>query len=94
MKKYKITRWDNEIEELEIVKETACFVWVKNDSTIGYCREKKESRCGIICETWQQAYDLLLVRKTNEVEAAKRRLVEAEEDLQEVEKMNPSPAGQ
>ena len=87
MKKYKTSRWDNEIEEIEIARETEHSIWIKGERWGGSyeCRCKKATKWDIYHNTWRAAYACLLDRLTRNVESAKDQLEECEQDLREIQ---------
>ncbi len=87
MKKYKTSKWDETIEEVEIVKESESCIWV-NTERFGkprLDRHLKDSAYCIYHDTWEKAYNYLLGRSKDKILAAKNRLKMAEQALVEAQ---------
>lgn len=75
MIKYKTTNSYVEIHSVEVSKETALSVWVKNKH--GETRQQKSSSWCVFHDTWQQAKDYLVARETQRVEGLRLQLERA-----------------
>ena len=83
---YKYKTWDDDIEKVEVFKETAKSVWVKDCIGTRFSRVSKSSRWGIYHNTWKKAHDYVFKRCKQQIEFAERRLIEAKADLEAVKK--------
>jgi hypothetical protein len=86
MLKWKTTRWrDAEIERVEVVRETDHTVWVRvNTAWHGQPpkwkeqQRRKDSGGDVYHETWEAAHAHLLDRAESDLEAARKRLTNAQ----------------
>ena len=87
MKRYEINRWDVEIKEVEVLRETAKFLILSSGGRKGERREAKESYFSLYHATWEAAHKYLLQRTKKEVEWAKDNLEIKINTLEIVENM-------
>ena len=87
MKRYEINRWDVEIKEVEVLRETANFLILPSGGRKGERREAKESYYSLYHATWEAAHECLLQRTKKEVEWAKDNLEIKINNLKIVENM-------
>ena len=90
MTKYRVSKFYDKIDVIEIVKETAKLYYI-NAGLPGHSYEAKVSIIGSdIFDTWKQAHGFLLERKTKKVEAGRRSLERLNGELGNVRGMkNP-----
>ena len=87
MKKYRTSgSWSNEIEEVEITRETDKCVFYKgcNGEEI---KEHKRTGYRNYFDSWMEAYGYLLERETDNVNKALKNLKKAQEKLKIVQAM-------
>lgn len=85
MKKYLAKRYYNQIEEVEILRETDSFVYVKT-STGRERREAKISNHDSYFDTYQEAKDWFLKLANDKVELLECQLNRAREEYSYIEK--------
>lgn len=85
-KKYKTQNFINHIVEVEVVKETECFVTIKTQ-TGRERREAKESSYYVYHDTYQQAFEYLLKRAKLRIEMARKELTKRYSELNDLESL-------
>ena len=87
--KYKTSNYNNKIEKLECVSETASFVTVKSEwcGRANERRMKKTSAYDRIHDTWREAHDYLIKHCEEQVLFARRALELANSTLGNVKGM-------
>ncbi|KKN75898.1 hypothetical protein LCGC14_0376060 [marine sediment metagenome] len=87
MVKYKTSGWGNDIDKIEIIRETKHSVWIKGKRWGESCEQRcqKATRWDIYHNSWATAHAHLLGRATRNVESAKDRLEECEQNLREIQ---------
>jgi len=75
MIKWKTNRYSNRIESVEVVKETACFVWtLAKPSNWDRVPTPRQEAKGGFYDSWEEARDSLAYCAERDVEAARRNL--------------------
>lgn len=87
MKKYK-TKWRNEIEEVEILRETDKCVFLKGRNG-GEDKELKRTSWHNFFNTWEEARSFLLGKAKGKLDRANRDVSGCIHNLNEVEDMTP-----
>jgi len=88
MKKYRTGgEWNNEIVEVDVVRETDKTVWRHSG-----LKERKIADYQVYHDTWRAAKDFLLARATQKKEDARMKLIDAEDTLHEIVIMEPPAA--
>jgi len=84
MKKYYIDKWSwkTDIKEVEVIKESEHSVWLNKKH-----HELKETREHKYCETWDEAYGLLLKLVTDNRNSLVAELEEAQSNFKKVSAM-------
>lgn len=82
MKKFRI--WDNKIEEIEIIKETAQYV----TETDGRRWAKRNPDFRNYFDSWEEAHQFLMDREGKAIRDLERRIHVHEKNLEEIEAMN------
>jgi hypothetical protein len=88
--KWKIITYSGEIEKIEVVSETACFITVCYKNFYGprsYIR--KEKKDGTVFDTFADARDSLVARAVGRVNNSKRELIRAENNLKDCINLTP-----
>lgn len=75
MIKYKAEIWHNEIDEVEVERETESSVWINGR------RHAKQTSCACYFDTWDEALDYKLSKSQDEVERARSALERAKSKL-------------
>jgi len=88
MKKFR-TRYDDRIEEVEVIKETAKFVVLEPNSYNSPRRDAKRSDNGMnYFDSWQEAKDFLIDREKTAMVKALREMQAHQETLAKIEAMH------
>ncbi len=90
MIKYTTKAWGGgRIEVVEIEKETEHCVWEMTESYGGkkLRRYKKHSDYSNYFDTWQEAFDYLLVRAMRKLKLAQEQVIHAEIGVEKVKKL-------
>ncbi len=85
MKKYKTTSWSDNIEEVEIIRETDKSVF--NMGWRGEERSAKSSEYCIYHNTWSAAHGYLVGRTQTKINGFRSRLEKEEEELEKLAEM-------
>jgi len=89
MKRYYTTRWNTEIEEKDVVRETDAFVILPDEKRRKERREAKKSEYHLYHETWDFAHAYLLQRAKDRVAWSQSELEGRKNDLKVIENMQP-----
>lgn len=81
MKKYRVSRYNIEVEELEITKESEHSIWINN-----HC-ERKNTEENKHFNTWYEAYVYLLHREHEKVKHFQYQLKKSTRLLESVQDM-------
>lgn len=88
--KYLTSSYRNEITTVQIVRETEKCVFIPRSGPIGgERRESKRSEFYSYFSTWEKAHEYLLNRATTKLKYAIKRKVEAEDELRQMQQMQP-----
>ena len=79
--KYKTTKWDVEIQPVEIERETIASVWIKGS------RSSKHSEYARFWDTWEEAHTHLLNKAKRQVESLRLQLERAKGELGNIKGM-------
>ncbi|GEM_PF-5940358 len=86
MKKYRTGgEWNNEIVEVEVVKETEKTVLLKNG-----CHDWKVSNGQHYHDSWSAAKGFLVVRAAEKIANLEHQLIGARKELAEIEALKPN----
>lgn len=91
MKKYRISKYKNDIEEFEITKETKKCIFYYDDFFKRERRELKQSHYQNFFDTWDEAYQALLARIESKVDSYKRCLAKELKELEEIKELGKEP---
>lgn len=81
MRKYKVSRWLNRIETVEIEKETGRSVWVRGRKELKACNTHK------YFDTFEEAKRYLIVRFETNIINAREVIRKTESSLETLRKM-------
>ena len=82
--KWHVSRWNQNIEKVEVLFETKCFATIKDSICSG--RIKKE---GTIFDTFEDAQDFLVARASGKASHYQRELCRAQSELKECKNLTP-----
>jgi hypothetical protein len=77
-----ITRYNENIEKIEITSETEQYVIFENGR-----RDKKMTQWACYFNTWKSAYDYILDRKLKHVQSAEEHLSCLKDELERIKKL-------
>jgi hypothetical protein len=81
MLRYKTKGWDNDIEAVEIERETASSIWINGR------RVRKDSCYDRFFDSWELAHDHLLKRCESQIENLKGQLARWKTELKKIKAM-------
>ncbi len=89
MKRYMTTRWNTEIEEKDVIRETDAFVILPDEGRRKERREAKRSYYHLYHETWDLAHTYLLQRAKIRIAQSQSELEGRKNNLKVIENMQP-----